>query len=244
MKKQYFLIVFTLQFSLVCFSQDSLHRYTDPEVIKLVNHIKGLESRTAAYSAAHPNDVFVTNVANSEQEKKILYNLVNDSLHRYNDRQIIKLAGYIKHLEKLDSLNNFMLAKADAAKKRYNDSIANIVVIAAIDQYEKQIFFNFDSSTLTAESYSPLDEAVKILKGQNNLTFVIEGHTDNVGADAYNLNLSKARAKTVMDYFVSKGIPSSRISSVGYGETKPIASNDTEEGMAKNRRVEIRARKK
>ncbi|MES2590506.1 MAG: OmpA family protein [Bacteroidota bacterium] len=243
MKKKYFLIVFTLQFSLVCFSQDSLHRYTDPEIIKLTNHIKGLETRTAAYSAAHPNDVFVTNVANSEQERQILYNIVSDSLHRYNDRQIIKLAGYIKHLERLDSLNNIMLAKTDA-QKRYNDSVASIVVLAAIDQYEKQIFFNFDSSILTADSYSPLDEAVKILKDQNSLTFVIEGHTDNVGSDEYNLNLSKARAKTVMDYFVSKGIPVSRISSVGYGEAKPIASNETEEGKAKNRRVEIRARKK
>jgi OOP family OmpA-OmpF porin len=74
--------------------------------------------------------------------------------------------------------------------------------------------------------------------------FIVEGHTDNVGADAYNMNLSKERAKAVMDYLVSKGVPATKISSVGYGEEKPIASNETEEGRSKNRRVEIKAKKK
>jgi len=246
MKKIFFLVVFILPFSFACFSQDSLHRYTDQEVIKLANYIKDLESRTASYSASHPKDVFVEIVTNNKEEKVILSDIIKDSLHRYNDSQVIKLSRYIKHLEKLDSLNTFAIAME--AKKRADDSIAktNVVVIKdqkEIDKYEKLIYFNFDSSTLKTESFGPLDEAVKILKNYPNLTFVIEGHTDSIGPVAYNLNLSRERAKSVMNYFISKGIPASRISAVGYGEEKPVATNETEQGRAQNRRVEIRVKK-
>lgn len=244
MKKIFFLIVFSIQFSLTCFSQDSLHRYTDPEVIKLANYIKNLEKKAAFYIATHPNDVFVVNNSKSAEEKAVLSDLIRDSLHTYNDKQVIRIANYIKYLERLDALNTLALE----AKKRYNDSIAKAQVLVVegqkeLDKYEKLIFFNFDSSTLKEESYPPLDEAVKVLKSFVNVSFVIEGHTDSIGPVAYNLNLSKERAKSVMDYFVSKGIPASRISSIGYGEAKPIDTNETEAGKAKNRRVEIKLKK-
>ncbi len=256
MKKIFFLIVFVLQYSISCFSQDSLHRYTDAEVIKLAKYIKNLQSRTATYSAEHPADIFVVNAANSTEEKAILSGLVNDSLHRYNDKQIIKLTRYIKHLEKLDSLNNVVVAAVRV--KKAADSLAAVAVIEKaksgtdvslpeakdIEKYEKLIFFNFDSYTLKEESNKPLDEAVKILKSYSNLTFSIEGHTDSVGSDAYNLNLSNERAKSVMNYLIAKGIPASRITSKGYGESKPIDTNETEAGRAKNRRVDIKAKKK
>lgn len=246
MKKIYFLIVFSLQLSLAAFAQqDTTHRYTDAEIIKLSGYIKNLEQRTAAYSAAHPNDVFVNNVANSAQERLILTNILTDSLHRYNDAQVIKLANYIKHLEKLDALAAAERDALAAAKKRYDDSVAQATTaVKGVEQYSSQINFDFDSSVLKPESFKPLDEAVTVLKTYTDVVFVIEGHTDNVGEDAYNLNLSKARAKAVKNYFISKGIPTSRITSEGYGETKPIATNDTEEGKAKNRRVEIKSRKK
>ncbi len=261
MKKIFFLIVFTLQLSLACFSQDSLRRFTDAQVIKLANKIKVLEKRTAFYSATHPNDVFAVNPANSAKEKAVLTNLLSDSLHVYNDAQIIKFANYVKYLERLDSLNTIYVA--DIAKKHVADSIAkyqaalvandpnnvkdpNDVVVPEqkdLDKYEKLIYFNFDSSVLKPESSQPLDEAVKILKSYPKLNFLIEGHTDSIGPVAYNLNLSNERARSVMNYFVSKGIPASRISSKGYGEARPVATNETEEGRAKNRRVEIRIKK-
>ena len=75
----------------------------------------------------------------------------------------------------------------------------------------------------------------------NTKKVTVEGHTDNIGSDAYNDKLSNKRAKTVSDYFVSKGIDASRLTAVGKGESSPIASNDTEEGRFKNRRVELRA---
>lgn len=244
MKKIFFLIVFTIQYSLACFSQDSLHHYTDPEVIKLAKYIKDLEKKAAFYIATHPSDIFVVKNSKSAEERAILTDLIKDSLHTYNDKQVIRIANYIKYLEKLDALNTLALE----AKKRYNDSIAKtqVLVIAGqkeIDKYEKLIFFNFDSSVLKEESYAPLDEALKVLKSFVNVSFVIEGHTDSIGPVTYNLNLSNERAKSVMNYFVSKGIPSSRISSIGYGEAKPIDTNETEAGKAKNRRVEIRLKK-
>ena len=241
--KKIFFIVFTIQFSLVCFSQDTVHRYTDPEVIKLVTYVKDLEKKVAFYVATHPNDVFVVNAVSAE-EKAILTDLLRDSLHSYNDKQVIKIANYVKYLEKLDALNTLALAE----KKRYNDSIAKAQVVLLegqkkMDEYVKLIFFNFNSATLKEESYPPLDEAVKILNNNAKLNFLIEGHTDNVGTDEYNLNLSNDRAQSVLKYIVSKGIPNARISAVGYGETKPVDTNETEEGKAKNRRVEIRGKK-
>jgi len=68
---------------------------------------------------------------------------------------------------------------------------------------------------------------------------VIEGHADNIGSDEYNLELSSRRANSVKDYFIQKGISPGRLSSYGYGKSMPVAANETEEGRAKNRRVEI-----
>jgi outer membrane protein OmpA-like peptidoglycan-associated protein len=246
MKKIYFLFVFALM-AFTSYAQDSLHRYKDAEIMKLANYVRALETKVAPYMASHPNDTFVNIVANSTQEKQIVAGLISDSLNNYNDAQVIKLARYIKYLEKLDSLNTVAQALADAARKKTADSLALVnatAVSKGMEQYQSQIFFNFDSSVLKEESYKALDEAVKVLKANADLVFIVEGHTDNVGEDAYNLNLSKARAKSVMNYFVSKGLQASRITSEGYGEAKPIASNDTAEGQAKNRRVEIKAKKK
>ena len=84
-----------------------------------------------------------------------------------------------------------------------------------------------------------IDEAVKVMKDKPDLRVSVEGHTDSVGSVAYNQTLSERRATTVRDYLVSQGIDASRITTRGFGKSKPIASNDTAEGRAENRRVEI-----
>lgn len=246
MKKILLFVAVAILVSTTGFSQDTLNHYADAEIVKLVNYIKKLEGSTASYLKAHPNEAFVNDPSKSAEEKQELSDLLRDSTHRYNDAQIIKLAKYIKHLEKLDAENNAEIA----AKKHIEDSLAlasknvNVSEQQEIDKLEKLIFFDFNSYVLKAESHKPLDDAAAILKKYSDLSFVIEGHTDNVGADAYNLNLSKERAKSVMNYLVSKGVSATKISSVGYGEAKPTATNDTEEGKAKNRRVEIKASRK
>jgi len=71
------------------------------------------------------------------------------------------------------------------------------------------------------------------------ITVAVEGHTDSVGSDAYNQKLSERRAQAAVDYLVSQGVDASRLQPTGYGESKPMASNDTADGRAQNRRVDL-----
>lgn len=102
--------------------------------------------------------------------------------------------------------------------------------------------FEFDSARLKPESRSILNQAAEVLKAYPDVNVDVEGHTDSIGTDAYNLGLSERRANSVKAYLVQQGIAPSRMTPVGYGETVPIDTNDTEEGRANNRRVEFRVR--
>ncbi len=99
--------------------------------------------------------------------------------------------------------------------------------------------FDTDSAKLKAESTTILNQAVEVLNQQAAVSVRIEGHTDSRGSDAYNLTLSEKRAKSVMDYLVSKGISATRLTSAGFGESKPVVANDSAANMAKNRRVDL-----
>ena len=101
------------------------------------------------------------------------------------------------------------------------------------------IFFQSGKAILKPESFSELNRVVEFMAGSPTIKIEISGHTDNVGSDVLNLNLSNARAKAVADYLIRKGIASDRIQSKGYGMTKPVASNATADGRAQNRRVEF-----
>ena len=103
----------------------------------------------------------------------------------------------------------------------------------------KNIYFDFDKTTLKQESFTELNKVVDFLKQNSKLEIEISGHTDSKGSDDYNLTLSQGRSQSVVDYLISQGIVESRLSAHGYGESKPIDSNDTDEGRASNRRVEF-----
>jgi len=103
----------------------------------------------------------------------------------------------------------------------------------------ENVFFTSGKSTLLARSYAKLNDVVAILNENVNYKLQIDGHTDITGDDAANQTLSEERAAAVRTYLVSKGIAESRLSSAGYGESKPIADNNTAAGKAKNRRVEM-----
>ncbi len=100
------------------------------------------------------------------------------------------------------------------------------------------IRFEFDKATILPRSYPELNQFVKLLKDNPTIRVEIQGHTDSKGAADYNQKLSERRAEAVRNYFVSKGIPASQMITKGYGMTKPIADNATEEGRAMNRRIE------
>ncbi len=102
------------------------------------------------------------------------------------------------------------------------------------------IYFDTDSSNIKEESYVAINQIFELLQKNNNIKVEISAHTDNIGEYQYNINLSQKRAKSVVDYLISKGIKNDNLVAKGYGETKPITSNDTPEGNAKNRRVEFK----
>lgn len=112
----------------------------------------------------------------------------------------------------------------DGIKVTMNESIVN---------------FAFDSSNLTSVAQTNLDKLAEVLVNNPDTNINIYGYTDSKGADAYNLKLSQRRADAVKSYLVGKGIVSSRMFTKGEGEAMPVASNDTDEGRAKNRRVEF-----
>jgi len=109
----------------------------------------------------------------------------------------------------------------------------------SIDLYG--IYFDVDKSDIKPDSAKTLDEIASLLKIDLSLKLEISGHTDNTGDKDHNMALSEARAKAVVDVLVKKyGIDPARLEAKGYGDTMPVASNDTDEGRAKNRRVELK----
>ncbi|MET3538591.1 OmpA family protein [Chryseobacterium limigenitum] len=108
-----------------------------------------------------------------------------------------------------------------------------------ITMNESIVTFAFDSSNLTSVAQTNLDKLAKVLVDNPDTNINVYGHTDSKGADDYNMKLSQRRADAVKAYLAGKGIASSRMFAKGEGESMPVATNDTEEGRAKNRRVEF-----
>lgn len=108
----------------------------------------------------------------------------------------------------------------------------------------KNIYFDFDKTTLKNESFPELDKVVDFLKQNASVEIEISGHTDNKGSDDYNQTLSQGRSEAVVNYLISQGVDSFRLTAHGYGESKPIDTNDSDEGRANNRRVEFTVMKK
>jgi len=127
------------------------------------------------------------------------------------------------------------------------DSVSSVNLEIPLEAIEKDraevlnnIFFNSGEYTLDDKSKVELDRMVDFLKNNKEIRIEISGHTDDIGTDQVNLELSKKRAQSVMDYLKKTGIEATRLIAMGYGETKPVAKNDSEENRRKNRRIEWR----
>ena len=120
--------------------------------------------------------------------------------------------------------------------------IISMEILKRVKIAAENIFFETAKSTLLAKSFPKLNDVVTILKENPTFMVQVDGHTDFVGKDDYNQTLSEQRAASVKTYLVSQGIAESRLSSAGYGETRPVADNNTTAGKAKNRRVEMTLR--
>jgi len=115
-------------------------------------------------------------------------------------------------------------------------------IVERVNKAAQNVFFATGSSKLLAKSFPKLNDVVSILKENPTYKVAIDGHTDDVGKDEMNMTLSDKRAASVKAYLASKGVDEGRLTSTGYGETKPVADNKTAAGRAKNRRVEMTLR--
>ncbi len=140
--------------------------------------------------------------------------------------------GFFFHSELFEvaSTSKFQTIKKDIELKPIEKG-AKIVI--------NNIFFETGKATLSPQSNVELEKAVDLLKTNPTMTIEVGGHTDNVGDDAYNMKLSHDRSKSVREYLVKAGIASERVQAKGYGESNPIATNDTEDGRKANRRTEF-----
>ncbi len=112
-----------------------------------------------------------------------------------------------------------------------------------LNDYAKTILFDTGKATLKPESTAVFVDIIRILGEYPNAKFTVEGHTDSVGGEKTNQALSEKRANSVRDFLIAEGIAADRLTAIGYGESKPIASNNTRAGRAQNRRTEINLQK-
>ena len=108
-----------------------------------------------------------------------------------------------------------------------------------LNDFAKVILFDYGTSSISTESYGILSDIISVLNDYPNAKFSIEGHTDSIGSYEINQVLSEKRANAVKAYLVKNGVDSTRLSAIGYGERRPIATNMYKAGRKQNRRVEI-----
>ncbi|SDY73268.1 OmpA family protein [Hymenobacter psychrophilus] len=146
---------------------------------------------------------------------------------------VVRKDGYLFHSENFD-------LPAGAAYSEVVKDIALKKLDLGVKVVLNNIFFDFDKATLRKESTGELERLLKLLTETPALRLEISGHTDNVGADAYNKDLSQRRAKAVVDYLVGKGVEKGRLTFAGYGDTQPVAPNTTKANRQLNRRTEFK----
>lgn len=159
----------------------------------------------------------------------------------------------VDHVEKLDD-GQPKKARKERKKVSENKPITRmetpeeraertVRVTKEINLYAKTILFDVNKSVVKTQVEFILDNIAKIMNKNDDFNFIIEGHTDNTGVAEHNLQLSQERADAIKAYFIRKGVKSKRLEAKGYGQTRPIESNDTERGHEINRRVEINVAK-
>ena len=144
----------------------------------------------------------------------------------------VEAEGYLFHSE------NFNIPEGSAYSMVSKEiALKNIDIGSKIAL--RNVFFDTGKSEVKIDSYPELDRLIQLMLDVPTLKIELSGHTDNVGNNEYNLNLSQRRADAVRVYLTSKGVDKSRVLAVGYGESKPVDSNDTKDGRANNRRTEF-----
>lgn len=234
--------------------------FTNPEIIKIMNDnfiavkLDAERKDTVVfngYAFVNPNPTGYRSphqLASSMLKGRMSYPsmvFMDDSM-----RLITTVQSYLKPTELEPILmyiakDKYQTMTYDSFKLSYKVlSSDEVVEKAAAPVILNKVVFDAGKSTLVKEAYPQLDSVVTALKSNAVMKIEIGGYTDNIGDETSNKSLSEKRAKTVYDYFISKGIDESRMAYAGYGSKNPIAENTTNEGQKRNRRIEIRILKK
>jgi outer membrane protein OmpA-like peptidoglycan-associated protein len=136
-------------------------------------------------------------------------------------------------------IGDYMDKQAEEIEQDLEGATVERVGEGILITFDSGILFDFDSYALKSETRSNLSDLSETLNKYEDTDVLVLGHTDNVGTDQYNQGLSEKRANSVKSFLITQQVASSRLSTEGYGETDPIATNETEEGRQLNRRVEI-----
>ena len=165
-------------------------------------------------------------------------NYINyDQGNSFDQAEIMEDIPNIKDFSKIKSKTNLSTLDTETVKE---DSINKIIQYEFDNINFPNIVFNFDKTGIVSSSLDGIDDVYDFLNKHPDVIIEISGHTDHVGADEYNLNLSEKRADKVKIILINMGIDEHRISTVGYGENSPIVSNSNEKNKQKNRRVDFR----
>jgi outer membrane protein OmpA-like peptidoglycan-associated protein len=143
---------------------------------------------------------------------------------------------------KTSALSGFSTA-VEAREEKIDDRLARlqakVTETEVIIQLPGAILFDFDSAAIRQDAERALEDVRQVIASYSGRPVRVEGHTDSVAGDEYNLKLSERRAGSVAQWLVERGIEKARVATAGLGEAKPVASNESSEGRQKNRRVEI-----
>ncbi|MCX6255544.1 MAG: DUF5004 domain-containing protein [Bacteroidia bacterium] len=175
------------------------------------------------------SDLVVTTTASSDVDGSYRVRLPAKKTYMID----LRAAGFLSDMKRIDVPDNW-------PKDVYNLNVELIKVIVGKKVVLNNILFETGKFILTSGSYTELDHLLNIMQDNPQMKIEISGHTDKTGSEPVNFKLSEARAKTVVDYLVQKGVDQARMEFKGYGSLQPIADNATAQGRAKNRRVEFK----
>lgn len=170
----------------------------------------------------------------------IIGNFFSDSLTKVQSRQYNHYFAFLDDILVVEAENQSFKKPVDEkieVQKWVSNTVAAQNTQKAI--VLENVYFDYNKSELLSKSFPSLDDLAEQLQAVPTLKIKIKGHTSTEGNDAYNLKLSRNRAKAVQDYLIQKGISSDRLSYEGYGETQPVSTDPAESERAKNRRVEF-----
>jgi outer membrane protein OmpA-like peptidoglycan-associated protein len=129
----------------------------------------------------------------------------------------------------------------ELAKRKFQSYELVLIYEPAYKVIIENVLFETNKDIISVESYPELNELVDLMRENISIEIEISGHTDSIGSEAYNLRLSQRRADADKTFVEKNGIEPDRVTAIGYGETRPVVLNDTEEGRARNRRTEVKA---